>query len=89
MSVQEGKEKANIAPASYAQAATTPVVPASMSTPAPHSSSQDQTFDQLKDPQVTEMFEILQTFITISKSEKFRSQKLKEIMALLKEEYNV
>ncbi|GFS72847.1 nucleic-acid-binding protein from transposon X-element [Nephila pilipes] len=85
-------------PTSYAQAAATKVIPTTQGIPesstptqAPLSNLQDplDTFDQLKNPQVIEMFDILQNFIAISTSNKSRSQKLKEIMALLKEEYNV
>ncbi|GFU31416.1 hypothetical protein NPIL_569481 [Nephila pilipes] len=85
-------------PTSYAQAAATKVIPttqgipeSSTSTQAPLNNLQDplDTFDQLKNPKVIEMFDILQNFIAISTSNKSRSQKLKEIMALLKEEYNV
>ncbi|GFS37734.1 hypothetical protein NPIL_96171 [Nephila pilipes] len=85
-------------PTSYAQVATTKVIPTTQGIPesspptqAPLSNLQDplDTFDQLKNPQVIEMFDILQNFIAISTSNKSRSQKLKEIMALLKEEYNV
>ncbi|GFU37033.1 hypothetical protein NPIL_591341 [Nephila pilipes] len=74
-------------PASYAQVAAIPVIPLE-NTPAPVSSNQIQdpldTFDQLKNPQVVEMFDILQAFIQVPTSNKSRSQKLKEIMTLKK-----
>ncbi|GFT74678.1 hypothetical protein NPIL_704641 [Nephila pilipes] len=76
-------------PISYAEALKNPVeknpqsTSPATSTPQAHSSSITDIFQQLKDPECVEMFQILKKYIEISKSGKSTSDRFTAIMTLL------
>ncbi|GFT87746.1 hypothetical protein NPIL_574021 [Nephila pilipes] len=76
-------------PTSFAEALKNPVeknLPVtSPTTPTPqaHSSNITNIFEQLKDPECVEMFQILKKYIQISKSGKSTSERFTAIMTLL------